>query len=180
MKPQRASMASPRTRVTTERACRAIVACLLVLLARSAGLASDAAAARLPRPTEIARIEITHLPASISTRERLSLSRLHEIPGTMHLVIEEPHARASLARAISVAGIAPVRGSRIASSPYDARWSFVFIRTNGARVEIACDAFGKRGAIDTVPVRFKRLAVVLDRLVRVYPRLDSAPSKAPP
>ncbi len=92
----------------------------------------------------IARIHIVHLPASITTRSRLTAAQLAASPDTRRLTIEDPPSVARVAGAAR----AIVAARKASFGGYDCRWSFRFEATNGSPRTLTCDSFGRAGAID--------------------------------
>ncbi len=145
---------------------------LFAALATSPAVAPPA----LPIAAQVERISITHVPRRIVTRSRLTLENLHSFVERTNLVLTRSQDVRGLAQAIATSDIARERTKLQPHNDtgYDARWSFVMHASDGKRTEVSCDAFGRRGAVDGIPVVFARLEPTLRRLEAKYPELEHA------
>lgn len=119
-----------------------------VAVARAAG--GDAFAALAGLREWLVRVDVVHLPDRIETRAALTLTELDASPDALRATITDPAALARIARVIGA--LRPQRYP--VTSQYDARWDLTCIDRDGKRIRMSFDAFGRRGAVDGVAVRF--------------------------
>ncbi len=117
-------------------------------------------------PGAIARIRIVHLPASISTRTRLSAAQLAASPDARRLTIDDPPDVVRILAAVRA--IVAVRSA--SATGYDCRWSFRFEAASGKARTLTSDPFGRAGTVDGRPATL-HAAAFLAEVERAYPAL---------
>lgn len=116
---------------------------------------------------EISVVRAIHLPDGVLTRASISLEELERYePDLQRASVTD---RATIAR---IEAFFDRKRTRVDPDArrYDARWRLTFSAPSHAPIVLGFDAFGRRGSIDGVPVRFIG-APFVDRLAQLLPHV---------
>lgn len=116
---------------------------------------------------DVSQIRIVHLSDGIMTRGALTIDELeHYESGLQRATISDSKRIQTIQSFFD--------GKRIVRDferdHFDARWELRFVKGSRETTIVSFDAFGNRGAIDTVPVRFHGTPFVR-RLARLLPNI---------